>query len=442
LENSNLIFEENKKNKKMIRFLLFLSLVSFVSGDLGQPYGGNVLVAPCDSSDVAQHWQYDASTGQIRTATALHQNQLFCWDIEPGATLDNANIQLFDCDDKRAQRFTFGDSFVRFDPLHVASVAGAFGQNVAIATLTSASDAQPQWTWLVDSLNSSSSLSLLVKVGSEQRWCAAAGPLDAEVSPERASPLVVGHRGTTVAHAENTLPAFRYALAGADGFETDLQLTRDGHIVLIHDDTMDRTTNCSGPVAALTLAEIERCDACSWFDPSAHCNVPTFEQALDLMQTMVDAGEASPSAFMVMDLKVEGLAAGVAKAVAERGADYIDSRLLASCRTQTQVNDFGAAVPSIARHRLLSDLPSGWQQPKFWHQEVLDSIRGYSLYHPKVTAEFRRAAHSHMMSVFTWTIEQEGETVDQLKANNDGVIANNCLFTNQMLTKLRQQVQQ
>ncbi len=70
------------------------------------------------------------------------------------------------------------------------------------------------------------------------------------------------HRGAAGLAPENTLAAFRMALElGADGTEMDLQLTRDGVVVVIHDDTVDRTTDGRGRIGDLTLAEVKRLDA-------------------------------------------------------------------------------------------------------------------------------------------------------------------------------------
>ncbi len=72
----------------------------------------------------------------------------------------------------------------------------------------------------------------------------------------------MAHRGNSIECPENTLAAFRRALAdGADILETDLHLTADGEFVCIHDATVDRTTSGSGPVGALTLAQIKRLSA-------------------------------------------------------------------------------------------------------------------------------------------------------------------------------------
>lgn len=76
------------------------------------------------------------------------------------------------------------------------------------------------------------------------------------------TPLVLGHRGASAYAPENTLEAFRLALAqGADGLELDVTLSADGVPVVIHDDRLDRTTNGQGPVNRRTLRELKSLDA-------------------------------------------------------------------------------------------------------------------------------------------------------------------------------------
>lgn len=91
--------------------------------------------------------------------------------------------------------------------------------------------------------------------------------------------LVIAHRGGPDRAPENTLAAFRTAIAvGADGVELDCQRSRDGALVVIHDETVDRTTNGRGQVGDLSLAELRALDA-GQGEP-----VPTFEEVLGLAQ--------------------------------------------------------------------------------------------------------------------------------------------------------------
>ena len=95
--------------------------------------------------------------------------------------------------------------------------------------------------------------------------------------------LVIAHRGASGHAPENTLAAFRKAVAqGAAFIETDLQLSRDARFVAIHDDTVDRTTGGKGTVHSLTLADLQRLDAGSWFSSEfAGERIPTLEEILD-----------------------------------------------------------------------------------------------------------------------------------------------------------------
>lgn len=91
---------------------------------------------------------------------------------------------------------------------------------------------------------------------------------------------LLAHRGASLYAPENTLQAVqRAAEMGARWIETDVQLTADDELVIIHDLELDRTTNGSGFVAHHTLSEIRKLDAGSWFDPNfAQCRVPTLEE--------------------------------------------------------------------------------------------------------------------------------------------------------------------
>lgn len=109
---------------------------------------------------------------------------------------------------------------------------------------------------------------------------------------ENDRPLVIAHRGGAGLAPENTLVAFRHAVTlDVDVIELDIHLTKDGHLVVIHDDTINRTTNGTGRVNELTLAEIQSYDAGFHFvdanDKTSYRNkgliVPTLEAVLQEM---------------------------------------------------------------------------------------------------------------------------------------------------------------
>lgn len=98
-------------------------------------------------------------------------------------------------------------------------------------------------------------------------------------------PRVYAHRGLSALAPENTLAAYRAcADHGVTWFECDVDILKDGTAVMIHDSTLDRTTDHTGPVSDLTAADLARVDAGSWFGPEfAGEPIPTLAQTIDLM---------------------------------------------------------------------------------------------------------------------------------------------------------------
>lgn len=152
-------------------------------------------------------------------------------------------------------------------------------------------------------------------------------------------PVVVAHRGDSAHHPENTLAAFRAARAlGVLMQEFDVQATRDGALVCLHDESLDRTTDAArrlGPgalVAQLTAAQLGALDAGSWFD-AAHANerVPTLARALEAML---------PQCVPLIEHKAGDAAAFVAE-LAQTGTR-------AQCILQSFDWDFVAAARALA----------------------------------------------------------------------------------------------
>lgn len=96
---------------------------------------------------------------------------------------------------------------------------------------------------------------------------------------------VIAHRGSKGTHPENTLAAFKEAIrVKSDGIELDVHFTKDRELVVIHDETLDRTTNGTGNVGEQTLEEIKQYDAGSWFSPTYQSErIPTLAEVLSLL---------------------------------------------------------------------------------------------------------------------------------------------------------------
>jgi glycerophosphoryl diester phosphodiesterase len=100
------------------------------------------------------------------------------------------------------------------------------------------------------------------------------------------APIPVAHRGLLRHAPENTLPAFAVCLELGIGFELDIRTTKDGHLVVLHDDSVERTTNGSSrSIRDMTLKEVKQLDAGSWLDPAfAGVRVPSLEETLALVK--------------------------------------------------------------------------------------------------------------------------------------------------------------
>jgi glycerophosphoryl diester phosphodiesterase len=118
--------------------------------------------------------------------------------------------------------------------------------------------------------------------------------------------LHISHRGGALLAPENTLHAFRMAveLYRTQMLELDVHLTRDGELVVAHDDTLDRCTNGSGPLAALTLAELRRLDAGFRFTPNAGRTFPARNQGVHI-PTLREVLRAFPALRINLEVKPE-----------------------------------------------------------------------------------------------------------------------------------------
>ena len=169
----------------------------------------------------------------------------------------------------------------------------------------------------------------------------AAGALSSFKAPGEAG-FIAGHRGGTVA-PENTLPAMLYALAGPAAFvEIDLQLTADDVPVLMHDWTVDRTTNGSGPVWSMTFAQLQHLDAGSWAgDGYRYTRVPSFEQFLDLFRPSTKQA--------ILEIKGSWNADQVAGLAASISRHGVQDRVIFASFDLVSLQNLAAVAPDIAR---------------------------------------------------------------------------------------------
>jgi glycerophosphoryl diester phosphodiesterase len=229
-------------------------------------------------------------------------------------------------------------------------------------------------------------------------------------------PVIIAHRGYRKRYPENTLAAFTAAFdAGVGMVELDVTLTKDRRVVVLHDDTLDRTTDGRGRARGFTLDELKQLDAGSWFDPRfTGERLPTLEEVLDLcavrgmvnIEIKADAFEAARQA--------DAIEEQVLTAVAERGMgdrvliSSFDVRFLARIVDRNKA----PAVGVLTERRIESDPLS-----------LCKSLRAFS-WHPdfrSVTIARVRAMHAAGIMVFPYTVNQPDDFRRLLLMGVDGI---------------------
>jgi glycerophosphoryl diester phosphodiesterase len=234
--------------------------------------------------------------------------------------------------------------------------------------------------------------------------------------------LVIGHRGDPSGAPEQTLAAYERAVRlGADMIEADVRASRDGRLVMLHDASVDRTTDGSGPVVELTFEQVRRLDAGSWFSPCfAGARVPSLDELFDLAERgriglcLEAKGESTAER--------ESLACAVARRIERRGrleqdavASFDHEALAAAARAVPGVRlaperlpERGASVPSAVVEQACA-----LAAPIVQH------------HHADVTAETVAAVHAAGRAIWVWPATTPAELERVLALGVDGVMGDN-----------------
>jgi len=229
--------------------------------------------------------------------------------------------------------------------------------------------------------------------------------------------LVTAHRGFSGDAPENTLAAFKKAMeVGSDMIELDVRFSKDGKIVVIHDNTLERTTSGQGQVTDYTLQELKKLDAGSWFGPRfAQEGIPTLKEVLELAKGKIplniEIKDAPEGQYKIVDLAEQALReahdAGMAGQVI-----------------------FSAFNPS-ALERIRERNPPSWVA-LLYHRDwnSLREVTGgrafsvLNLRHSFLTREKIGRIHREGMKVNTYTVNSEEEMEQFIRWGVDGIITN------------------
>ena len=240
-------------------------------------------------------------------------------------------------------------------------------------------------------------------------------------------PRKFAHRGASGTHPENTLEAFRAASErGAEGFELDVHRSADGHIVVFHDEVLDRTTDGSGPISERSLAELRELDAGFRFSPDGGRTFP-FRGSGVRIPSLAEVLEAFPGTPLIIEIKqvFPALEQDLARLLRETETG---GRCLVFSLEQTpltryrdlepeQPTGFGPEDVGDFLRRLGSDSWDGFRPPAVafavpptWHGTQI------------VSRPFVDAAHGFGCEVYVWTVNDPREMKGLLELGVDGLI--------------------
>jgi len=230
--------------------------------------------------------------------------------------------------------------------------------------------------------------------------------------------LVTGHRGFSGAAPENTPASFRAAIAaGCDIIELDVHLSRDGEVVVIHDDTLERTTDGRGKAAEQTFAELRRLDAGAWFDPSfAGERIPSLAEVLALARGRVLVNIELKKGKIPLPYTLEELADTALREVEKAGME-----------SQVLFSSFAPAAIDRIRARDLA-LPVALIRDRPW---ASPAEAGDGKIYPALNCKAVvlnegniRRARGEGIRVHVWTVNAPEEMARFISLGVDGIITN------------------
>jgi len=246
-----------------------------------------------------------------------------------------------------------------------------------------------------------------------------------EVHPVlQGGPLLIAHRGGLALAPENTLPAFEQAISdwAADMIELDVHATADGRCVVIHDDTVDRTTDGTGAVADMTLAQLREFDAGYRFTRDGGLTHPFRGRGIRI-PTIEEVLETTTGVRLTIELKSAAAQAPLFDALRRMGA--MDRVVVAGQHDayRTMIHEFpgpvSASMEQFRRFVIMYRLRlAAFYRPPFAVAQVPDSWQGKDYLEPGMIAALR----AHGVPVHVWTVNETQRMSKFLADGADGII--------------------
>ncbi len=222
--------------------------------------------------------------------------------------------------------------------------------------------------------------------------------------------IITGHRGASGWAPENTLASFKKAMEiGADYSELDVQLSKDGQVVLLHDATLDRTTTGKGPIAEWNLADLKTLDAGSWFDEKFKGEpLPTLQEVVDLVKGK-------------MKLNIEIKVSEFNRELADKVVALVRTN---NFQNECMITSFNQPTMEYVREKA-PELQVGLIFGKKYDDSVFSGNWDVlSSNKANIDQKFMKKAHDSGKKVHVWTVNDEKEMQDLIELGVDGIITN------------------
>lgn len=237
--------------------------------------------------------------------------------------------------------------------------------------------------------------------------------------------------------------------------ELDVHLSLDGQVVVVHDATLDRTTDGCGPVEALSLASIRALDAGSKHSPAfAGERVPTLQEVIDLVigwpgtrRILIElkgpfSGLPRAIGFPLRAFRLlhpapfyEKLASAVAALLGHYTAELEASRIVVQSFCRPYLDELRALAPSMKLLYLSASPGSRWLELEDMEGAALQRFDGLSIRHAAVTAQHVAGLRRHHGIVYVWTVDTEADIISAIGLGVDGIITNRPEVAVRLMTK-------
>ncbi|MBL8090680.1 MAG: glycerophosphodiester phosphodiesterase [Anaerolineales bacterium] len=270
-------------------------------------------------------------------------------------------------------------------------------------------------------------LLFLIFVGLIFRLTSRPAPVHPYYASDLTDTLVIAHQGGDGIAPGNTMLAFQNAVdIGVDVLEMDLHITKDDVLVLIHDETIDRTTNGTGEVESMTLDELKTFDAGYDWSRDEGVTFPFRGQGITI-PTLEEVFTAYPDKRMVIEIKKSN--ASMIEPFCNMIREYnMQEKIVVASFYDDKMKAFREACPEVATSSAKNETTvfvllskvflTGFYSPQFYSLQVPEESSGITV----MTESFIRAAHERNLAVEPWTINDEETMRKFIEWGVDGIM--------------------